>query len=193
MQGVSAFGQRLPDTDQQTGGERNRQPSCVGERAKPHLGILVRAAVVGKAPCFKQSPRCRLQHHAHRRRNRFEPGKLSPTHHARVQVRQQTGLFEHPDRHRSHVVQGRVVAPFVKPLPCLRPPRLRSVTEGEQRLLASESGTAAGDVNDLIRLEVHAATGGPQLAGHRDEGAVVAGVSTQVSDRDEYFARVRHR
>ena len=53
MQGVSAFGQRLPDTDQQTGGERNGQPACVGERAKPHLRILVRAAVVGKAPCFK--------------------------------------------------------------------------------------------------------------------------------------------
>ena len=155
--------------------------------------ILVRAAVVGQALGLEQPPRRGLQHHAHRRRHRLEPGQLRPAHHAGVQVRQQPGLLEHPDRHRPHVVQRRVVATLVEPLPGLVPPRLRPVTEREQRLLATQFGTATRHVEDLVGLHVHAHALRPQLAGNRDERAVVAGVAAQMGDGNEHLARVAHR
>ena len=115
------------------------RPASV-RRPQPHLGILVRTAVVRKAFRLEQPPRRGLQHHAHRRRDRLQPRQLRPAHHAGVQVRQQPGLLEHPDRHRPHVVQRGVVAALVQPLPGLRPPRLGSVAESEQRFLATQFG-----------------------------------------------------
>ena len=156
VQCLGAFGQRFTDSDQQAGGERNGQPPGVGERAQPNLGILVRAAVVGQALGLEQPPRGGLQHHPHRGGDRLEPRQLRPCHHAGIQVWQQTGLFENADRHRPHVVQRRVVAALVEPLASLVPPRLGAVTEGEKRFLATQFGSPAGDVEDLVGLHVHA-------------------------------------
>ena len=103
------------------------------------------------------------------------------------------GLLEHPDRHRPHVVQRRVVAALVEPLLGLRPARLRTVTEGEQGFLATQFGTAARDVEDLVGLHEHPRALGTQLARHRDERAVVAGVAAQMRHRDEHLARIRDR
>ena len=193
MHRIGPLSEGLPNSDQQTGGERDGQPACIGQGAQPHSGILIRAAVVGLAAGLKQAARRGLQHHAHRRRDRLEPGQLRPTHHARVQVRQQPGLLQHPDPHGAHIGQGRVVATFVEPLPGLRPPRLGPVAQGEQRLLTTEFGAPSRDIDDLIGLEVHTPAGGLKLARHRDERAVVADISAEVGDRDEHLARVGHR
>ena len=193
VDGLGPLDQRLPDADQQPSGERNRQPARVGQCAQSYLGILVRAAVVRQALGLEQPSRRGLQHHAHRRRHRLEPRQLRPRHDARVQMRQQPGLLQHPDRHRAHVIQRRVIAALVEPLPGLVPARLRSVAEGEQRLLATQFGAAAGHVENLVGLHVHAHPRGAQLARHRDERAVVAGVAAQMSDGDEHLARVGHR
>ena len=114
-------------------------------------------------------------------------------HHAGIQVRQQPGLLEHADRHRAHVVQRRVVAALVQPLPGLVPARLRPIAEREKRFLATQFSAAAGDVEDLVGLHEHAEALGAQLAGNGDEGAVVAGVAAQMGDGDEHLARVADR
>ena len=193
VDGLGALNQRLPDADQQTRGERNGQSARVGQGAQPNLRILVRAAVMGLALGLEQPPRRGLQHHAHRRGHRLEPGELRPTHDAGVQVWQQAGLLQHPDRHRPHVVKGRVVAAFVEPLPGLVPSGLRAVAEGEQGLLATEFGAAAGHIEDLVGLHVHARALGAQFARNGDERAVVAGVAAQMCDWNEHLARVTHR
>ncbi len=108
-------------------------------------------------------------------------------------MRQQPGLLQHPDRHRAHVIQRRVVAALVEPLSRLVPARLRPITEGEQRLLATQFGAPAGHVENLVGLHVHAHPRGAQLARHRHERAVVAGVAAQMRDGDEHLARVGHR
>ena len=193
MHGLGPLGQRLADADQQAGRERNRQPTGVVERPQPNLGILVRAAVVGKPFGLEQPARGGFQHHAHRGGDRLESRQLRPRHDARVQVRQQACLFEHADRHRPHVVQCGVVATLVEPLPGFVPPRLRPIAEREKRFLATEFSTATGDVEDLVGLHEHAETLGAQLARNGDEGAVVAGIATQMGDGDEHFARVADR
>jgi hypothetical protein len=173
VQCFGAFGQRLADAHQQAGGERDRQPACVGQRAQPHNRILVGAAVMGQALGLEQPPRCRLQHHAHRRRDRLEPRQLRPGHDPGIQVRQQTGLLEHADGHRTHVIQGGVVAAFVQPLARLGPAGFGPVTEGEQRFLAAELSTASSHVEDLVGLHVHAQALGAKLARNGDERAVM--------------------
>ena len=89
MHGLGALDQRLADADQQSGGERDGQPARIVQRAQPHRGVLVRAAVMRQPLGLEQPPRRGLQHHAHRRGHRLEPRQLRPAHHARVQVRQQ--------------------------------------------------------------------------------------------------------
>src|SRR6202034_1433183 len=74
----------------------------------------------------------------------------------RVEMRQQAGLLEHPDRHRPDVGQRVVVAVRVQPLPGLRPPVLRPVAEREQRLLAAERRSPGRDLDDLVRRQVGA-------------------------------------
>ena len=193
VQGVGPLGQGLTDPDQQAGGERDGQPAGVGQGAQSHGRVLVRAAEVGQTARLEEPPGGGLQHHAHRRGHRPQPRHLRPAHHAGVEVRQQTGLLQHPDRGGPHIVQGRVVATLVEPLPGLGPARLRPIAEGEQRFFAAAFGAAAGDVNDLVGFQIHALTGSPKLAGHRYERAVVAGVATQVGDGDEDLAGVGDR
>jgi hypothetical protein len=193
MNGLGTLGKRLTDADQQPGGERDREPAGVGQRAQSHLGVLVGAAVVRQPLGLEQPARRGLQHHAHRRRDGLEPRQLRPRHHTGIQMRQQPGLFQHPDRHGTHVVQRRVVAALIEPLPRLVPSRLRPVAKGEQRLLATQFGAPAGHVEDLVGLHVHAHTGGAQLARHGHEGAVMAGVAAQMRDGDEHLARIADR
>ncbi len=103
------------------------------------------------------------------------------------------GLLEHPDGHGPHIVQRRVVAALVEPLLGLVPAVLGAVAEGEQRFLATQLGTAARDVENLVGLHVHTHALRTQLAGHGDKGAVMAGVAAQVRHRDEHLARVTDR
>src|SRR3546814_6477808 len=63
-------------------------------------------------------------------------------------------LLQHRDGTRADVGQGAVVARLVEPLTRSAPAVLRPVAEGEERLLAAESGSGAGDVEHL-RSEEH--------------------------------------
>ena len=69
---------------------------------------------------------------------------------------QQPGLLEHPDRHRPHVVKGRVIPTLVEPLPRLVPPRFGPVTKGEKRFLATQLRAAPSDVEYLVGLQAPA-------------------------------------
>ena len=183
---------RLADPDQDAGRERDVQPAGVLEHTQPHRRVLVGRAVVGPAPLGEQPRRGGLEHHPHRRRHRLEPVELLPGHHPRVEVRQQPGLLQHPDRHRPHVVQGRVVALLVEPLPGPRPAVLGSVAEGEQRLGAAQLGAPPGDVEHLVGGEVHALAGALEVPGRGDERAVVAPVAAQPGQWDEHLGGVGH-
>ena len=139
----------------------------------------------------EQPGRGGLQHHPHRRRDRLEPVHLLPRHDAGVEVRQQPGLLQHPDRHRPHVGQRRVVALLVQPLPRLGPAVLGPVAQGEQRLQAAQLGTLAGDVEDLVGGEVRRPPLARGVPRRLDERAVVAPVPAQPGDRDEHLGGVR--
>ena len=190
---IRPFQLRLADADQQPGGERDRQPPRIVEGAQPHRRVLVGAAVVGQTLRLVEPPRRRLQHHAHRRRHGLEPGQLRPAHHPRVEVWQQPGLLQHPDRHRPHVIEGRVVAAFVEPLTRLLPARLRPIPQREKSFLATQLGTLAGHREDLVGFHEHALALRAEPARHRDESAVVAGVAAQMRHRNEHLARIAHR
>ena len=162
----------LPDADQDAGGERHVEPAGVGEHSQPDLGVLVRAAVVRAARLGEQPPGGGLQHHPHARRDRLQPLQLGPAQHAGIEVRQQPGPLQHRDGRGPQVVQRRAVAALVQPLPSLRPALLGPVAEGEQRLLAAQLGTPAGDLDHLVEFQV----GGRQPMRDGGEGAVVAAV-----------------
>ena len=123
------------------------------EHAQPHRGVLVRRAEVRTVRIFEQPPRRRLEHHAHRRRDRLEPLQLGPRHDAGIQVRQQPGPLQHQDRHRAHVGKRRVVAVRVQPLARRRPALLGTVAEREQRLLAAQRRALRRDRQHFVRRE----------------------------------------
>ena len=191
---LGAVADSLSDADENARRERDAEPSGVGQRPQPDLGVFVRAAVVGLPFFFEQTPRGRLEHHAHRRCDGLEPGQLLPRHHPRVQVRQQTRLLEHLDRHRAHVIERGVVPARIKPLLRLRPAILGPVTESEQCFFATEFGALAGHLDDFVGVHEQAVApridASANLAGHRDERAVVALVPAQACDRDEHLARI---
>ena len=107
-------------------------------------------------------------------------------------MRKQPGLLEDPDCHRADVGEGGVVAPLVQPGPGLGPAVLGPIAEGGQRLQAAHLATASGQVEDLVRGEVHRVPGAGELARRLDERAVVAAVPAQPGDGDEHLGGVRH-
>ena len=124
--------------------------------------------------------------------DRLEPVHLLPRHHAGVQVREQSGLLEHPDRHRADVGQRRVVALLVEPLPGLGPAVLGPVAEGEQRLQAAELRHPDGRCRGSRRARGTARRWPCPRAGDPacHERAVVAPVPAQPGDRDEHLRGV---
>ncbi len=187
---LGALGEVLADPDEQAGRERHREAAGVLEHPDADGGVLVRRAVVGLALLLEEPARGGLEHHPHRGGDRLEAVHLLPRHDAGVEVGQQPGLLEHPDRHRAQVGEGRVVALRVQPLLGLRPAVLGPVAEGEQRLGAAELRSLAGDVEDLVGGEVRRLAVPREVPGGRHEGAVVAAVATQPRDRDEHLRRV---
>ena len=189
---LGPLGEVLADPDQQAGRERDRQPAGVLEDPEPDRGVLVGGAVVGLALGLEETTRGGLEHHPHRGGDRLEAVHLLPRHDTGVEMGQQPGLLEDPDRHRPDVGQRGVVALGVEPLLRLGPPVLGPVAEGEQRLQAPHRRTLRGDLEDLVGRQerLAALTGG--LAGGLDERAVVAPVAAQPGDRDEDLGGVRH-
>ncbi len=184
---VGALGERLADADEDSGRERDSGAPGVLQHAQPDRGVLVGAAVVRAALLGEQPGRGGLQHHAHRRRHRLEPLEVRPAQHARVEVRQQAGLLQHPDGHGADVGQRVVVATGVQPLPGLVPAVLGPVAQGEQRFLAAQRGALPRDVEHLVRRQ----EGAVQPVRDRRERAVVAAVPAQPGQRDEDLPRIR--
>ena len=177
---------RLADADEDAGREGNRQATRVLEDLQADARLLVGAAEVGSAGGGPQTLGGGLEHHPHAGRDGSESTHLLPRHHARIEVRQQPGLLEDPDRHRAHVGERVGVPRLVEPLASRGPAILGPIAEGEESLSASEGNSAAGDVEDLIGREIR--------RGHavRDsrESAVVAAVPAQAGERDEDLGRV---
>ena len=189
---VDPLGVVLADAQQHAGGERDGGAPGVLQHPQPDGGLLVRGAEVRAAGLRPQPGRRRLQHHAHRGGDRLEPLDLLPGQHARVEVGEQPGLLQHPDRHRPQVAQRRVEAVRVQPLGGDRPAVLGAVAEGEQRLLAAHRRAGAGDVEHLVRRQERRLALRAQLPRRRHERAVVAAVAAQVGERDEHLAAVGH-
>lgn len=145
---------------------------------------------MGAARLGPQAGRGGLQHHAHARRDRLEPLEVGPGQDAGVEVRQQAGLLQDPDRHGAHVGEGVVVAVRVEPLAGLGPAVLGPVAQGEEGLLAAHRRALAGDVEDLVGGQVHPVAALAELSGDGDEGAVVAPVAAEAGEGDEDLAGV---
>jgi hypothetical protein len=179
---------RLSDADEDAGRERDRETTRVLDRADPHRRDLVRRAVV-RHPTFHQSLARLLEHQAHRRGHVLEPRQVLVRHHAGVEVREQSRLLDHADRHRPDVVERRVVAAVLEPLARDGVSILGLVAEREERLLASGRPAGLGDRDDLLRRQVRVI----ELRGRLGERAVVAHIPTQHGERDEDLPRVRDR
>ncbi len=184
-QGVGALLVVLADADQDAAGEGDVGAPGVLQDAQPDGRLLVRRAVVRAAGLGPEPGGGGLQHHPHGGGDRLQPLEVGPAQHPGVEVRQQPGLLQHPDRHGADIGQGVVVAVGVQPLAGLGPAFLGPVAEGEQGLLAAQCRALAGDVEDLVGREVEAVALGTELAGDGDEGAVVAAVPTEPGERDE--------
>jgi hypothetical protein len=68
------------------------------------------------------------------------------------------------------------------------PAVLRAVPEGEQDLLAPDSGSPPGDAQNLLRRQVRGPALPLELPGRPDEGAVVTAVTAEPGDVDEDLA-----
>ena len=183
---VGAFGRGLADADEDAGGEGDVAAAGVLQHAQPDGRVLVRAAEMRATPVGVQPGGRGLEHHAHGRGHRLEALEVLPGQHARVEVGQQAGFLQDADGHGPHVGQGVVVAVGVQPVLGLVPPVFRLVTEREQGFLAARRRALAGDVEDLVRLQVQAV----QPVRHGRERAVAAAVPAQPGQRDEDLARV---
>ena len=138
-----ALGARLADADEDPGRERHaREPGRL-ERRQPPLGCLVGRTVM-RAAGLAEAGRERLDHHPLRRRPAPEPFELFARERAGVGVGEQAGLGDDQLAHRDEVVDRRRVAVLREPGPGLRVAGLGRLAEGEQHLVASGRGAAAG-------------------------------------------------
>ncbi len=185
-QRLGAFGAGFTDADEDAASERHRDATGVGEHPQPDGGFLVRAAEMRAAPLAPQPLGGGLQHHAHARRDRLEPGQLRPAQHAGVQVRQQAGFLQHRDRAGPHIVHCGGIAARFEPLPGGGPALFRPVAQGEQGLLAARGRALPGDFQHLVAFQVR----GFHPVRHGGEGAVVAAIPAQPGQRDEHVAAV---
>ncbi len=183
---LDALGPRLTDPDEDAGGERHARPARGmqgGEAAR--RGLVGRAEV--RAAGLVQPVGERLDHHPLRRADGAEAEEVGFGQRTRVGVRQQPRLFEHPLRHRGHVVDG------VRVAVCGQPFRGDGVTvfgrlaQREQRLEAAERGTLGGQLDHVVGVEIRRLEPGGRLG----KGAIAAPVAAQHRERDEHLRRVR--
>ena len=104
-------------------------------------------------------------------------------------MRKQAGLREHERGHLLHVVQCGRVAVLVEPGPGIRPTLLRAVPQREECLLAAQCRPLPRDRHDLLGRHVEGFALLSELARGVDEDAVVAAITAQVRNRQEYLLR----
>ena len=180
------LGARLADPDEDAGGERDARPPRRFERREPAFRRLVGGAVV-RAAGLAEARRERLDHHPLGRAHRPEPLQLGLRQCARVGVGEQPGLVEHEPGNVREVADRGVVSVGAQPLGRVGIARLGVLSEGEQRLVATELGAAARDVEHGFRGEVRRVEAGRRLG----ERAVAAAVAAQHRQRDEDLRRER--
>ncbi len=172
---------RLADTDEDAGGERNRERPGRVQGGQTSLGLLVRCA-----PVAVQVGLQRLDHHALRRRHRPQGGELVGEEGSGVGMGQQSGLVQNELGHGHQVVDRAGVAVLVQPLRGDRPTELGSFAQREERLVASGLGAGTGDVQHPIGREV----GRVQSGRWPGERAVAAAVLAELGERDEHLGGV---
>ena len=186
-QGLDALLARLADADEDAGGEGHRLFAGQAQCLKPRGRSLVRRAVVGAALGGKPFGRA-LEHHALRGRDLAQRAQVFTAQHAGIEMRQQRRLFQHQRRHGGEVGERALVTEDPEPLARRAVAEFRLVAEGEQGLLASGSSAGLGHAQHLVRRHERRLT----PARWPGEGAVVADVATEMGERDEDLARIRH-
>ena len=156
------------------------------DRAQPHRRHLVGRAEVRTAPFATGASSDVSSMIPIEALTCFRRAISSQRHHAGVEVRQEPGLLDHPDRDRAHVVERGRVAARRQPLAGDRVAVLGPVAQGEQRLLAALPPAGLGDRDDLLRRE----EGRVELGRRLGERAVVAVVAAEHGERDEDLARI---
>ena len=183
---LAALTRRLPDPNQDPGGERDREPACIFDRPQTDGRDLVGRS--GVWPTLLGEPVGRgLEHQAHRRAHVLESRELLVRHDARVEVRQEPGLLQDANGRGADVLEGRSVATVGQPRARHRVPLFGTVPQGEQRLLASERPAGLRDGHDLFEAEVRMI----ELRRRLREGAVVTVIATEHRERDEDLPRIR--
>ena len=188
---LGPVGDRLTDSHEDAGGERNAVDAGILDNPKPEVGILVGGAVVHLSRGLEQVAGCRLEHHAHRRPERAQALEFVGTHDAGVQMREHACLGRDEVRDVRDIVEGRGETVLVEPAASLGPPLLGAITEREERLFAALALSGPGDGEHLFRAHEHRLSSALQLPRGVDENAIVAAVAAQGRDGDEHFAGVR--
>ena len=91
----------------------------------------------------------------------LQPRELLVAHHPGIEVREQTGLLDHPDGDRTNVLQGRAEPPLLQPATGNVVAFLRAITEREERFLAAHlpAGLRDGHEPRAVLLNNWEATG----------------------------------
>ena len=190
QQRLSSVHRGLTNAHEEPGGERDVEPASVLNHLQPHLGVFIWRPVVHTTWLRKECCRGGFQHHAHAGRHRPKPLHFLPTHHPRVEVRQQPGVFQYADRCRANVIQGGFVARLLQPLARGRPASLRSVPQREERLGTPQISASPRYRHNFFERQEWRQTIAAQRRWIRGEGAVVATVTAQAGQRNEDFGRV---
>ena len=177
---IDPLGARLADPDQDPARERDRE--LPGE---PHGLEAPRRHLVGRGPVRAAARReplglC-LEHDPHRRGDRPQRRELVARHHARVQVRQEPRLVEHPLGAPGEVLERRLAAERLELLARDAVASLGAVAEGEERLAAPRLCPGSSDREHLVLGEV----GGLTASRRSGERAVAADVAAERRQRDE--------
>ena len=176
LEGGDAILPRLPDADQEPGGEGNRCRPGGLQGGQPAGRGLVGGRAMGR-----QAGIHRLDHHALAGRHLSEPGELLAGQGAGVGVGEQPGLLEDGPAGGHQVVDGGREPMVGEPTPGIRVAVLGAFAEGEQRLVAARRPAGAGNLQHLVEGEVRGLDPGRGFG----EGAVSAAVTTQHGERDE--------
>ena len=141
--------------------------------------------LVGRPPVAVEAGVERLDHHPLRRRHRPQPGQLARRQRPRVGVGQQACLRQHQPAHGHQVVDRRLVAGGVEPVPGHRVAVLGGLAQGEQGFEAAGGRARPGDGQHLVGRQEGRRHPGRRLG----EGAVAAPVPAQVRQWDEDLGR----
>ncbi|CAB4916068.1 unannotated protein [freshwater metagenome] len=121
----------LTDPDQDAGRKGNCQPAGIFENSEANLRFLVWTTEVWATRFRPQPFRRGLKHHSHARRHWFEPLHFLPRHHAGVEVREQTRLFQNTNCHGTDIGERVVESVLVEPFARYGPALLGAITQSE--------------------------------------------------------------